>query len=174
MNRLKLAEDHLTGITGIDNRYHALFSRINNTLFPESAEITTENISNTLAFLVQYMEDQFSDEERMMEYYYYHRHDDHQKQHLELRRKVEQLYRQAQKAECSRELAYELYSLLDGWFTCHILEWDHHYALFTQRQTRREYKKHGLTSGEFSTVEIMDHEDHSYFPSGSLTPGSNN
>lgn len=163
MNRLELSEEHLTGISEIDSRYRKLFARINTVLFPEPASVTAENISSTLIYLIHYMEEQFSDEERMMDYYCYNKLDSHRKQHKELQRKVDLLYHQTQKkTESSRVLADKLYCLLNDWFTCHILEWDHHYTLFVQKQACLEFKTISHTGLDFSKAEVIDFEECKY------------
>jgi hemerythrin len=134
MKRLELTDDMLTGITEIDNQHRELFARGNAVLFPVPADgkATKNNIITALLFLINYVDEHFSAEERLMKYYGYDRLNRHQKQHQRLHAEVVELHRRAMNANTFDGLLSELQYLFGDWYVYHIKEWDQSYALFLQ------------------------------------------
>jgi len=155
MERLEPTEHLLTGIAEIDSRYSEFFARGNAVLSPETEKTAAEDIISVLEFLIQYVDEQFSTEERVMEYYGYDHQDGHRKQHQRLQMKVEKLYLRANKADTDMDLASELYCLFSDWFTYHIKEWDLSYVNFVQKCIKLEC----LDDVDYSDVEVIEFND---------------
>jgi len=136
MEHLKLTEDLLTGITEIDKQHRELFARGNAVLFPETGKMAPEDVISALEFLLQYVDEHFSAEERLMKHYEYERLEGHRKQHQRLRKDFEEIYRRSKKTDSVRGLESELYYLFSDWYVYHIMQWDQPYAVFLQKSTK--------------------------------------
>ena len=156
MERLELTKDLFTGIEEIDNQHRELFARGNAVLFPEGGKANAKDVVNTLAFLMLYVDEHFSAEERMMKYYKYDRLDGHRKQHQRLRKDVEDLYRRTKKEGTIKGLTSELYYMFSDWYVYHIKEWDGAYAAFLQKRTKlASVSIPGLEDIDDSEVEVL-------------------
>ncbi len=156
MERLQLTDDLVTGIYEIDNQHRELFARGNAVLFPEAGKASVEDVIDALAFLIHYVDEHFTAEERLMKYYEYDRLQAHRNQHGRLRRDVEGLYQRTNNAGTLKGLESELYYMFKDWYIYHIKEWDHAYAGFLQKQVKLDtIKISGLEDVDDSEVEIL-------------------
>ena len=133
MKRLELTKELMTGIEEVDNQHRELFDRGNAVLFQESGEMTIDETLSTLAYLMRYIDEHFSAEERIMEYYEYDGLRRHQKQHEIIRDDVKEIHLGLQEKRTVKGLETELYDLFTDWFTYHIMTWDLEYSLFLKK-----------------------------------------
>ena len=160
MKHLQLTDDILTGIEEIDNQHRELLAKGNAVLFPATGRLETKDILNELEFLIQYVDEHFSDEERLMEYYGYEKVLGHKKQHQRIRREVEGLFRKVKQTDSVESLASELYFLLSDWATYHINEWDKGYAAFLHERVKHEdIIIPGFNKVDDSEVGVIKSED---------------
>ena len=152
MERLKLTDDLLTGIEDIDKQHQELLDKANVILFPKTGRLGSKDILDGLEFLIRYVDEHFSTEERLMKFYGYPKREGHKKQHQRLRREVEGLYSRGKKADSVTVLATEIHYLLSDWFTYHINEWDKGYATYLQERV-------GLDSIKMSRFESIDDDE---------------
>jgi hemerythrin-like metal-binding protein len=138
MDYLALPEELFTGIKGIDDQHYELFYRANKVLFPDTDQLGANDIFDSLAFLIKYVNKHFYDEERLMEFYKYERLENHQKQHERLRKEVDDLYRKGRNDASVQGLASSLHYLFSDWYIYHIKEWDLDYARFLQKHIKLE------------------------------------
>jgi hemerythrin-like metal-binding protein len=154
MERLNFTDDLKTGIAEIDKQHGELLAKGNAILFPETGKLEEKDILAGLEFLIRYVDEHFSTEERLMKFYGYPKQEGHKKQHQRLRREVEELYRQGKQADSVTILASELHYLLKDWYIYHIKEWDKGYASYLQKQVGLEKVK----IPEFGSFEDADIE----------------
>jgi len=155
---LELTDDLLTGIKQIDNQHRQLLDQGNQILFPETGRLRDEDILDGLEFLIRYVDEHFSTEERLMKYYGYAKQDGHKKQHQRLRREVEELFDRGKKADPVTTLATEINYLFTDWFNYHIKEWDRGYAIFLREQVGLDLdsiKLSGFESIEDGEIQII-------------------
>lgn len=151
MKRFELTDDLLTGIKEIDNQHHQLLAKGNAILFPETGKLKGKDILDGLKFLIRYVDEHFSTEERLMKYFEYPKREGHKKQHQRLRREVEELYNRGKKADPVTDLASEIHYLFCDWFNYHIREWDKGYAAFLGEQDDLDLDS--IKISEFESIE---------------------
>jgi hemerythrin-like metal-binding protein len=165
MNHIELKKDHQTDIGGSHLECHNFFIEINAILFPESGEDTAKDLKRSMALIMEYVDNRFSEEEREMEYFGYQNLNGHRMAHRILRMKISQLQQRADETENSRGLTDEFLDLLQVLFTDHARKWDTASSLFTREYTRLEFESLGLSSADFDGTVLIDFEQDTFLPS---------
>lgn len=121
---LEFRNEILTGIENIDNQHKDLF-KILNILFNYSlkGELTNE-ITITLNELTTYVDNHFTDEEKMMIDYSFPNIEEHILEHKKLKEKVNSLLLNIDKQGVSSEIIRETNRLAIEWLISHLYSMD--------------------------------------------------
>jgi hemerythrin len=122
MPPLEWSETYRTGLPRVDIQHQEIFRLINQILDPQNKKLTKEGISRVLRFLINYVGEHFTDEERFMRASRYPGLDDHRAKHEALTLRANELYLKGLDPQV--EMGEGLAHFLGTWLTTHIIETD--------------------------------------------------
>ncbi|MFA9464857.1 MAG: bacteriohemerythrin [Velocimicrobium sp.] len=119
-------ESYSVGIQEIDQQHKVLFDMVNELYDAMREGKGKDVIVNLLTELFKYTKYHFKTEEGIFTKYHYSKAEDHLKEHLELKVKVETLLEDLNSGKTS--ISIKVFNLLKDWISIHIFQKDMLYA----------------------------------------------
>ena len=136
MTSIKWNETFSVNVDEIDEQHKVLIKLFNDLGSAMVEGKGKEIVKNTLAELVEYTEDHFSNEEKLMAKYQYPDYGSHKKAHDELKKKVMVFYER--RNDEGFVLRLEIVYFLKNWLQSHILDIDKKLGAYISSRMQEE------------------------------------
>ncbi len=127
------SDDILIGLDVIDQQHREIFSRVQKIIIINSQESAYKSASENLVFLMTYVKEHLSAEEKLMEESTYPRLAEHKELHARLLIAADRIYENIKTDGITPLNVLDIESLLMGWFKTHILTHDKDFAEYLKQ-----------------------------------------
>lgn len=130
MNTWKWNSNLEIGIEEIDNQHKELFDRVNRLVNSVNMGDSHTEILNTIDFLIQYVEEHFSSEEKYQAQNEYPSYESHKALHTDFVNSINEMKASLDRNGVTSELSLELCSTVNTWLIEHIGIADKAFAVY--------------------------------------------
>ena len=134
MAAIKWRSDLETGIAKIDNQHKEIFRRINDFLAACEQGKGKDELEKTLAFLTDYVQIHFKDEEDLQIQSKYPDYEAHRKQHQDFRKNIIEVQNKLKAEGASLATVLLVNRIVVNWLVAHIGRVDKAFAEYLKKQ----------------------------------------
>ena len=122
-----------TGNNAIDLQHQQLIERLNRLIIANNEGTDQVSLSETLDFLINYVEQHFNDEEELQLKYNYPRYKEHKEEHEKFRIVINSLMNRLHTEGYTTSLMNNTLNTMSDWFVMHINEEDLRLAIYIRQ-----------------------------------------
>ena len=130
-------DSYLIGVPHIDEQHKQLFNTVNSLISAIEKNAGTEELKNTLDFLIQYTVTHFKDEEEVQRNFGYPNYEKHRAIHEKFKQSAVELAAEALKIENPETLVKELKRKIGDWLVTHVTSEDARIGKFLRAEARQ-------------------------------------